>query len=271
MLQHPEDRKLARLKRSKVHPGCNARTEVDQNRLHELVESLRIIKQQVPVIVYPHPELTDDFLLADGYRRWLALGLVPCDEIEAVVLARKPDEIDLLAIQLSLGMTNEKLSPFDLADGAQKIAIARKLTQGEVAALIGVSASKLSKAQTIREDAAPVLRADIESGLIPFSVAAALARLSDHTKQAELAEKVKKGLLKRDSVVREVGKLLGGKVKKSQTKTVKFMTVGGMIIQSVGGKVEGLLTELFSFIEKVKKVAKKEDEVEILPMLLKRG
>lgn len=216
MSPHPEDRKLARLERSKVHPGSNARTEVDQNRLAELVESLRNVKQQSPVIVYPHPELPDNYLLADGYRRWLALGLVPWDEIEAVILARKPDDIQLLEIQLSLGVTNEKLSPYDLADGAQKIAVARKLTQGEVAALVGVSPSKLSKAQTIREDAAPALRSDIESGLIPFSVAAAIARLPDHTRQAELASKVKLGLLKRASVEREVAKLLGGKPKSAK-------------------------------------------------------
>jgi ParB/RepB/Spo0J family partition protein len=214
----PADRKLARLPITRVHTGPNARTKFLSDTLDELGESIRRLGQQVPLIVYPHNELPGDWLTADGNRRLLAMRRIGSAEVEAVTLSAMPDPTDLVIIQASLGATNEKLSPYDLADACQKIKVGRPaLSQEDIAGLIGISPSKLSKCLTINEDLAPELRADVEAGLLPFSIAACIARLKGvRDQQCELARAVKADLLGRKGVEEAVNRLLDAGSKQSK-------------------------------------------------------
>src|SRR5262249_11320074 len=149
------------------------------------------------------------------------------------ILPSAPDPIRLLTIQLSLGATGEKLNPFELADGCQRLQLAAPaLTQEMIAATIGISPSKLSKVMGINEWLAPGLRADVEAGRLPFSVAAALSRLRDNIPvQLDLAAKVKEGLLKRDAVESRVSAILHKGARPAKPMKLAFgsvaMTVKG--------------------------------------------
>src|SRR3982751_6553066 len=103
MIHHPTDRKYAKVPRPKVHPGENARKDIDRNSLQGLIDSLASIGQQVPLIVYSHPALDGEWVISDGHRRWEAMAFVPLHEVEVICLPEKPDDIQLLVVQLSLG------------------------------------------------------------------------------------------------------------------------------------------------------------------------
>jgi ParB family transcriptional regulator, chromosome partitioning protein len=249
----PTERKLIRLSRARCHPDPDQpRKEIDQQKLMELADSLRTFGQQLPGIAYWHPTIPGDVVLIDAHRRWMALGLVPCDEIELIVLSERPTQTHLRAIQVSLGVTSEKLNPIDLATAAIQLASELGITYAEVAAQIGCSASKLSKCISIADKAAPQLRPEIEAGVIPFSSAAALARLPDHAKQIELAEKIKAGLLKREAVETEVQRLLNSGKKASKRKPVKVANKF-LAMNILGDDLNALLDELNKIAKAVKR------------------
>jgi ParB family chromosome partitioning protein len=241
MILPPDNRRHAKVRRCQLHPDPNQpRKDFPQNKLMELADSWRSIGQQQDMIVFAHPDLSpEEFFIADGERRWRCMPFVPTDEANVTILPEAPDPIRLLTIQLSLGATGEKLNPFELADGCQRLQVADPtLTQEMIAATIGISAPKLSKAMGINEWLAPALRPDVESGAIPFSVASALARLRDNIPmQLHLAGKVKDGLLKRDAVEARVSAILN---KAPRPAKPLRLTFGGVAMTIKGNGVEAL-------------------------------
>lgn len=266
------DRQFLTVPVQRVHPDpLNARQTIDQKALQHLADSLRAQGQLVPGIACPHPAIKGDYMAVDCHRRLLALPMAGKLTIDLVVLSEKPDAADLLVLQTSLGVTNEKLSPADLADACQRLEELRPdWTRAAIAKAIGISPAQLSKCMTISESLAPGLKPLVESGAIPFSVAAMLARLPSADDQSELAKKVVDGLLKRESVEDAVKAKLGKKVK-AAPKSVK-LRVGNLMIEFVGEKVEQLTAAWVAFSEMVKRSgAKPTDPLELLPVLLKRN
>ncbi len=241
MTKAAHSRRHATVRRSQLHPDPNQpRKDFPQSKLMELAGSWRSIGQQNDLIVFEHADLPpDEYFIADGERRYRCMPFVPAEEVNVTILPEAPDPIRLLLIQLSLGATCEKLNPYDIADTCQRIQLADpSLTQEAIADSIGMSASRLSKAMGIKEWLAPALRPDVEAGLIPFSVAAALARLRENIPlQLELAERVKAGLLKRDSVEARVSAALNKGPRPAKPLKLAF---GGVAMTIRGNGVEAL-------------------------------
>lgn len=264
-----EDRKLLGLTLNLLHPSSdNARKTYSQKALEELIESLRNLKQQVPLIVYPHPTIAGHYEIADGFRRWLALQRLEAQTAMCLILAAKPDKLALLAIMLSLGVTNEKLSIGDLVDGVNTLIREQGKTQEQVAEQIGCSQSKISKARSIAEYLAPQLRPDADNGLIPFTVASDLARLKgNHEAQIDIANRVKQKLLRRDDVNAAVNRALGGP--KAKAKPVRARTSKGVQMVLPVMDVEALIAELTAVIEAIRKAVKHGLPLNSLQQLLK--
>jgi ParB/RepB/Spo0J family partition protein len=249
----------------------NVRSVIDQKGLEPLVENLKLMGLLVELIVFPHPTKKGVYIIADGNRRFLAMLQAAIHEAKCLVLESEPDPIDLLAMQVALGNTGEKLKTLDTADAAQKIMSARaNLSRKQVAAMLGVSAPTLSNCLNLSEHLAPALRARVEGGELPPSCAFCLARLEgNHAAQIELADLYVAGRLTRDSLYERVKKLLG-KEAKSEVKPIN-LRCGGVVVRYVGEKVEGLLADLASLADKVKRSAKPTDLIAALPVLLKRS
>lgn len=269
----PSERRLLRLPRERLHPDPNQpRKGFDPARLQELAASLAAVGQQQPLVVWESPAdlPPGHYRIGDGERRWRAAPFVPLADLDCVVLAAPADRLDVLAVQLALGATGERLGPFELADGAAELMRGRGLTQEEVAAAVGVSPSKLSKAMAIRDHLAPELRGDVDTGAIPFTVAAALARLRDDpAAQVELAARAKRGL-KRDRVEKEVAARLGKK-KAGRGKAVQVALGKGLALTVAGGlSREAVKAGAQALLAAVAKLEKENwDAAAMLPHVLK--
>ncbi|MBA4067179.1 MAG: hypothetical protein C0501_26435 [Isosphaera sp.] len=241
-----------------LHPDPgNVRADPDPVALGRLVESLRTHGLQQPLIVWEDPVLpAGGARLLDGHRRWKALGLVPLPGADCVVLARPPDPLEVTAIQLTLGVTGQHLNPYEVADAARRLVDGLGLTWDQVARRVGCSPSKLSKARGVSEGAAPALRPEIESGAIPFTVAAALARLGgDFAAQAEVAGRYRQGLLTRDAVEAEVARL-ARRTGRPRPRPVKGRgrVLSYALATDDHGVAEAELTQLVEAVRKAKRL-----------------
>jgi ParB family chromosome partitioning protein len=270
MLVASDNRRRAKVRRTQLHPDPNQpRKDFPQNKLLELAGSWQSIGQQQDLIVFEHPSLPqEEFFIADGERRYRCMPFVPADEVNVTILPEAPDPTRLLLIQLSLGATAEKLNPFEIADGCQRLQLGDyRLTQEAIAATIGISPSKLSKAMGINEWLAQVLRPDVEAGLIPFSVAAALARLRENVAmQVELGAKVKEGLLKRDAVDVRVSAILHKGPRPAKARKLAF---GAVTMSVKGNAVEALRALHAKLTDVLKKIEREGWGDDFLPGLMK--
>jgi ParB family chromosome partitioning protein len=271
MILPPAERKVLRLPRDHVHldPG-QPRKEFDWDRLKELAASIRSLKQLVPVICRPHPEQQGHGILVDGERRWRALTLVPCDTIDAVMVDGPLDPGQLLLMQMSLGVSSRRLDPLEVGDGCQKLMQLYGLSPRELAERIGTSEGTISKLFRIVNGLAERLRADVKSGVLPFTVAYNLARLKEAAAQVDVADKFKAGLLKRDSVAAEVARRLdAGRPKQKAGNPVKAKTAGGLVVTLPPLNFDAVLAELATLAEAIKKLQKHGLPLQSLPAVLK--
>ena len=271
MILPPAERKVLKLPRDHVHPDPDQpRKEFDWDRLKELAASMRAVKQLMAAICRPHPELPGHAILVDGERRWRALALVPCDTIDVVMVDGPLDPGQLLLMQMSLGVTSQRLDPLEIGEGCQKLMQMYGLSPGELAERIGTSEGTLSKLFRILNDLAECLRADVKSGALPFTVAYNIARLKDAPAQTDVADKFKAGLLKRDSVAAEVSRRLDvGRPKQKAGKVVKAKTGRGLVATLPPLDFDSILAELSVLMEGVKKLQKHGLPLQSLPSILK--
>src|SRR4051812_33246595 len=122
MIRPPERRRPARLPLSTVRPDpAQPRKEFDWGRLKDLAASIRANGQWVRIIVRPDPDREGGYILVDGERRWRAMPLVPCDQIDAEIVDGALDPGQLLLVQTSLGLSAEKLDPLEMGDACQRL------------------------------------------------------------------------------------------------------------------------------------------------------
>ena len=199
-----------------------------------------------------------------------ALPLVPCDAIDAVMVDGPLDPGQLLLMQMSLGVSSRRLDPLEVGDGCQKLMQLYGLSPAELAERIGTSEGTISKLFRIVNGLTERLRADVKSGVLPFTVAYNLARLKEAEAQVNVADKFKAGLLKRDSVAAEVARRLdAGRPKQKAGKPVKAKTAGGLVVTLPPLNFDAVLAELGALVEAIKKLQKHGLPLQSLPAVLK--
>ena len=271
MILPPAERKVLKLPRDHIHPDPDQpRKEFDWDHLKELAASIRTVNQLVPAICRPHLDLPGHGILVDGERRWRALPLVPRDTMDVVMVDGPLDAGQLLLMQMSLGVTSQRLDPLEIGEGCQKLMQLYGLAPGELAERIGTSEGTLSKLFRILNDLAECLRADVKSGVLPFTVAYNIARLKEVTAQVDVADKFKAGLLKRDSVATEVSRCLDtGRPKQKAGKLVKAKTARSLVATVPPLDFDSILAELGLLTEAIKKLQKHGLPLQSLPSILK--
>lgn len=226
----PGRRRQATVPRARVHPDPDQpRKEFPLEELAELAGSLRANGQWVRALVRPFPDRPGEFVLIDGERRWRALGMVPCDTIDLEIVDGPLEPAQLRLIQTSLGLTAKRLAVLEAGEACQRLMADLNLSPTELAAHLGTSEGTISKLLRILRDLGEAHRDDVRSAVIPFTVAYHLARLKDTAAQADLVDKFKAGLLKRDSIADEVNKLLGRAGGPAKPKPV---TAGGKCVRA---------------------------------------
>lgn len=123
------------------------RREFGKEELAELEASLRVNGLLQPVTVRPAPN-GDGFELIAGERRLRAAGRLGWSEIMAVV--RPTDDRDALTLAMIENLQRADLDPIEEADGYQRLIEEFRLSQSEVAEVVGKERSTVANALRLR-------------------------------------------------------------------------------------------------------------------------
>jgi ParB family chromosome partitioning protein len=186
-------------------PVDKIRPNPDQPRkalgdLRELTDSVREKGVLEPLLVRYVPR-DDAYYIISGERRYhsaCAAGLneVPC--IEKIA-----DDAETLELALIENLQRKDLTPFEEADGLQRLAEQFDYTHDDIARKIGKARSSVTETLTIRIIPDPVRRRCLEKGIISKSLLLQIARQPNDKKMMESVHRIAQGGLTRDEARRE--------------------------------------------------------------------
>lgn len=197
---------ISQVRTNKYQP----RTEFNQDRLNDLVNSIREKGVVQPILVR---RTQDGYELIAGERRLRAVKNLGMDKIPAIV--KNVADIDMLEISLIENIQREELNPIEEANAFQKFITDFSFTQEKIAKALGKDRTTI--ANTIRLLGLPKKIQDyISINTISAGHAKALLSLPSETEQCRVANLiVKKGLS-----VRETENLVSQR--KAGTRTVEI-------------------------------------------------
>ena len=163
--------------------------------LRELTESIREKGVLEPLLVRFMPR-EDCYYIISGERRYhasRAAGLreVPCIE-------KMADDAETLEIALIENIQRKDLTPFEEADGLQRLAEQFDYTHDDVAKKIGRARSSVSETLSLRLIPEALRKKCIDAGILSKSLLLQIAKQPTEKKMAEIAAKILAGGLTRD-------------------------------------------------------------------------
>ena len=165
------------------------RTNMDQDSLNELAESIKAQGIIQPIVVRPIG--SSKYEIIAGERRWRAAQIAQLDEVP-VVIRDIPDEATL-AVALIENIQRENLNPIEEAVGLKRLMDEFELTHQEVADGVGRSrtaVTNLLRLLSLSKGARELL----ETGKIEMGHARAILALPDYEQDLAADEVYAKGL-----------------------------------------------------------------------------
>jgi ParB family transcriptional regulator, chromosome partitioning protein len=168
--------------------------------LRELTASIQEKGVLEPLLVRYVPR-EDCYHIISGERRYhasRAAGLreVPCIEKTA-------DDAETLEIALIENMQRKDLTPFEEADGLERLMTQFEYTHEDMAKKIGKARSSVSETLSLRKIPESIRKKCVDSGLVSKSVLLQIARQPTERKMLEMLAKILQGGLTRDEARRE--------------------------------------------------------------------
>jgi ParB family transcriptional regulator, chromosome partitioning protein len=186
-------------------PVDQIRPNPDQPRkalgdLRELTASIQEKGVLEPLLVRYIPR-EDCYHIISGERRYhasRAAGLreVPCIE-------KMADDAETLEIALIENIQRKDLTPFEEADGLQRLMTQFEYTHEDMAKKIGKARSSVSETLSLRNIPEGIRKKCVESGVVAKSVLLQIARQPTERKMLEMLAKILQGGLTRDQARRE--------------------------------------------------------------------
>jgi len=167
------------------HPH-NPRGEVDPATVQELADSIREKGVLEPLIVVPHPEKADGYLVVAGHRRRAASILAGLDEVPVIVRGFTPVEQE--EVMLAENIQREELSPLQEAKAYERL-IAGGSTQIDVARKLGINGARIQSRMVVLKLPLSVQRL-FDSNELPITLAPLLIRIENIDRQERLANLV---------------------------------------------------------------------------------
>ena len=163
--------------------------------LRELTESIREKGVLEPLLVRFMPR-EDCYYIISGERRYhasRAAGLreVPCIE-------KMADDAETLEIALIENIQRKDLTPFEEADGLQRLAEQFDYTHDDVAKKIGRARSSVSETLSLRLIPEALRKKCVDGGILSKSLLLQIAKQPTEKKMAEMVAKILAGGLTRD-------------------------------------------------------------------------
>ncbi len=179
---------------NKVHPNPEQPRKA-LGDLRELTDSIRQKGVLEPLLVryVPHD---DAYYIISGERRFhasRAAGLheVPC--IEKIA-----DDAETLELALIENIQRKDLTPFEEADGLQRLAEHFDYTHDDIAKKIGRARSSVTETLSLREIPFAVRKLCLEKGIVSKSLLLQVARQPNEKKMREMIQLIAQGGLTRD-------------------------------------------------------------------------
>ncbi len=173
-----------------LHPNPGQpRQRMDEEALQSLSESISTHGVLQPILVRPHAELSGQYQIVAGERRWRAAALAGLEEVP--ISLHDLDDESALELSLVENLQREDLSPIEEAEGYQHLIEGFELTQEVVAQRVGKSRSHV--ANTLRLLALPpAVKEMLHRGALSAGHARALLAFAEPEPIAR--EVVEKGL-----------------------------------------------------------------------------
>ncbi|WP_119681904.1 ParB/RepB/Spo0J family partition protein [Indioceanicola profundi] len=175
-----------------LHPRRDQpRRHFDEAEMMELADSLKSVGQIHPVIVRPHPDISGQWEIVAGERRWRAANMAGWSEILALVTEGDPDEIALVE-----NLQRADLNPIEEAAGIERLidkhgwtqeAAAQSLSKPRV--WVNMTLRLLSLPDAIKQECGAFHK------VVPRNTLLEIARLDDEEEQIRLWAKAKTGQL----------------------------------------------------------------------------
>jgi ParB family transcriptional regulator, chromosome partitioning protein len=156
----------------------------DEDSLHELATSIEAVGVLQPIVVRPQEER---FQIVMGERRARAARLAGLSAIPAIV--RITEEDDLLRDALIENIHREDLNPLEEAGAYQQLLADFGVTHEELASRLGRSRSAITNSIRLLR-LAPSVQRRIAAGTLSAGHARAVAKLTEHSHQERLADRV---------------------------------------------------------------------------------
>jgi len=216
-----EHGELVYIELEKIQPSpSQPREDFDPKALKELADSIKSQGILQPLLVRKLPD-DDSYQLIAGERRFRAAKLAGLKKVPALI--KEVDEQQALALSLIENLQRKDLNPIEEAKAYRKLIEDFKLTQEELAELLGKDRSTI--ANTMRLLKLPrEIQAEIEKGRLSAGHARALLSLDSSAKIKMLFQKIiRQGLSVRQAEAL-AQKLLSEKKKKPKKLQVEIFT-----------------------------------------------
>ena len=176
------------------------RPNPDQPRKHigdvrELSDSIREKGVLEPLLVryVPHEDM---YYIISGERRYHASQAAGLHELPCI--EKIADDAETLELALIENLQRKDLTPFEEADGLQRLADQFDYTHDDIAKKIGRSRSSVTETMSLRVIPSDVRRACIEGAITSKSLLLQVARQPTERKMLEMVERIAQGGLTRD-------------------------------------------------------------------------
>ena len=189
------ENEIVQLKINEIEPNKNQpRKDFDEEKLRQLAESIKHHGVVQPVIV---KKSGDVYNIVAGERRWRAARIAGLDTIPAIV--GDYDDRQVMEIALIENLQREDLNPIEESEAYEKLINEFKLTQEDLAGIIGKSRPYIANALRLNklEDE---IKDFVRNNLLSGGHARALLALENKNDRLKLAnEIIKKGLSVRET------------------------------------------------------------------------
>ena len=185
-------------------PIDKVRPNPDQPRknigdVRELADSIREKGVLEPLLVRYVPR-EDTYYIISGERRYHASKVAGLQELPCI--EKIADDAETLELALIENLQRKDLTPFEEADGLQRLADQFDYTHDDIAQKIGRARSSVTETMSLRIIPDEVRKSCAEKGIVSKSLLLQVARQPSEKKMHEMVEKIAQGGMTRDEARR---------------------------------------------------------------------
>jgi ParB family chromosome partitioning protein len=185
-------------------PTDKIRPNPDQPRknigdIRELTDSIREKGVLEPLLVRYIPR-EDSYYIISGERRYHASKAAGLHELPCI--EKIADDAETLELALIENLQRKDLTPFEEADGLQRLAEPFDYTHDDIAKKIGRARSSVTETLSLRLIPDSIRKACLEKGIVSKSLLLQVARQPNERKMREMTQRISQGGLTRDEARR---------------------------------------------------------------------